>query len=364
MRKPQVNAVYVRNVQGTPVKLQFVVVDPDKVKLDGDNPRTRFSMKQLDAGERNDAASTLILTSQEDTEGLKRSILLSGGVQEPIYLRHNNVVAEGNRRVVAMRAAKEEKSDDVRFRQMPAWVIPKGTSESTISNLLSEIHLGSVRGWAPYEKALQMRALVKTGLIEDEIAERYRMTPRKVRQQIAAAEMMDELYFPITQDPRDPEHRSKFSYFLEFKKNGRLITQGETIRDLPGRFSKWVRDNKIPTGAKVRKLPKILDSDEAIKLLDISGFDAADDYISKQNPREQPLYLVLERARKRLQDMPVTEITELAASEERMSIIRALQNQIESTLENASRLARPTARRAKPQKKVVSRTNGRAQRRA
>ena len=52
-------------------------------------------------------------------------------------------------------------------RTMPAWVIPEGTPESTVQDLLNEIHLGSVRGWAPYEKALQMRALVKGGLIVD-----------------------------------------------------------------------------------------------------------------------------------------------------------------------------------------------------
>jgi hypothetical protein len=350
------NAVYARNVQGVLVRLQFVVVDPDQVKLDSENPRTRFSMNQLDAAERSDAASTLILTSQEDTEGLKRSIILSGGVQEPIYLRHNNTVAEGNRRVVAMRAAKEEFPSDVRFQNMPAWLIPKGTSEQVISNLLNEIHLGSVRGWAPYEKALQMRALVKTGLIEEEIAERYRMTSNEVRQHIAAAQMMDDMYFPITKNPKDPEHRSTFSYFLEFKKNKRIKNHCESIRNLPARFSKWVRDDKIKTGASVRGLPKILDSSEAINLLEVSGFDAADDYISKQNPREQELYLVLERARTRLHDMPVTEITELATSPERRAILVELQRQIESTLTNASLLARGSARRAKPATKASRRS--------
>jgi hypothetical protein len=360
MRNKQMTAIYVRNVQGVAVRLQFVVVDPDKVKLDSENPRTRFSMKQLQAAERSDAASTLILTSQEDTEGLKRSIILSGGVQEPIYLRHNNTVAEGNRRVVAMRAAKEEFPNDDRFQKMPAWLIPKGTPEDVINNLLNEIHLGSVRGWAPYEKALQMRALVKTGLIEEEIAERYRMTPNEVRQHISAAEMMDEQYFPITKNPKDPEHRSTFSYFLEFKKNGRIRAHCESIRNLPARFSKWVRDDKIKTGASVRKLPKILDSAEAINLLEVSGFDAADDYISKQNPREQELYLVLERARARLHDMPVTEITELAGSPERKAILSELQHQIEATLDSANLLSRGSGRRTQSTKKSVPRARARA----
>src|SRR5262249_19659889 len=149
--------------------------------------------------------------SQEDVEELKRSVVLSGGVQEPIYLRENNVVAEGNRRVVAMRLAKEEHPGNPRFQTMPAWMIPTDTPEYVIQNLLNEIHLGSVRGWAPYEKALQLQALIASGLIEEEVAERYRMTARDVRQHIAAAELMDREYFPITKEPTDIEHRAKFS---------------------------------------------------------------------------------------------------------------------------------------------------------
>lgn len=344
MTKSMTGPVYSRNIQGRRIPLQLIEVDPDKVKLDATNPRVSFSMGQLGPSERNDSAATLLLTSQEDTEGLKRSIILSGGVQEPVYLRHDYSVAEGNRRVVAMRAAKEEHPDDARFKKMPAWLIPKGTPEHTIQDLLNEIHLGSVRGWAPYEKALQMRGLIRAGLVEEEVAERYRMTATEVRAQIAAAEMMDKQYFPITKDPKDPQHRAKFSYFLEFLKNGRMRAHAQRIPDLPTRFSKWVRDDKIPTGAKVRRLPKILDVEDAMKLLEVSGFDAADDYVTKQNPREQELYLVLERARTRLYEMPLTEVEELANSVDRLDILRGLQRQIQETLDGAARLsARPSS---------------------
>ena len=81
---------------------------------------------------------------------------------------------------------------------VPTVPVSQTTAPVSIQDLLNEIHLGSVRGWAPYEKALQMRGLIKTGLVEEEVAERYRMTASEVRQQIAAADMMDKQYFPIT----------------------------------------------------------------------------------------------------------------------------------------------------------------------
>lgn len=124
--------VYNRNVQGRRVQLELIEVDPDEVRLDATNPRIGFSMRQLEPEEAGDAACTLLLTSQEETESLKRSIILSGGVQEPIYVRRDMSVAEGNRRVVAMRAAKEEQPNNRDLWRMPAWLIAEDTPEDVI----------------------------------------------------------------------------------------------------------------------------------------------------------------------------------------------------------------------------------------
>jgi hypothetical protein len=331
-------ATYVRNIQGHSVELTLVEVDPNSVKLDPTNPRIGFSMRQLADEERNEGACVLLLTSQEDTEALRRSIVASKGIQEPIYIRADGRVAEGNRRVVALRAALEEFPGDPRFSKMPAWLIPDNTPEHVVQDLLNEVHLGSVRGWAPYERALQMQALMDGGLIEDEIAERYRMTTREVRQQLAAVEFMDRLYFPITSDPTDPEHRAKFSYFLEFYKNGRIQDHSESIPDLPERFVRWVRDGHIDTGARVRRLPRILDSEEATRLLDVVGFDAADEYLAKQHPEEQELYALLERTRARLSVMTVTELMELGRSRERQEIIGMLQHELSGVMDAMERV--------------------------
>jgi hypothetical protein len=327
-------AKYIRNIQTCRVELELVQLDPNAVKLDPSNPRVSFSMQQLEDQERSDAACTLILTSQEETENLKRSIIISGGVQEPIYVRADGTVAEGNRRVVALRAAQEEYPGDPRFAMLSAWRIPEGTSEKTIRDLLNEIHIGSVRGWAPYEKALQMKALVAGDLTESEVAERYRLTANDVRQQIAAVNMMDSIYFPITADPADPEHRSKFSYFLEFCKNTRLQNHCRSRPDLPERFARWVRDEKIDTGARVRRLPRVLDSEEATRLLDVVGFDAAEEYLRSKNPEEQELYALLAKARNRLHVLTVEELIELRDSEDRQEILTGLHAELAKVLEH------------------------------
>jgi hypothetical protein len=333
---------YTRNIQGHPVELTLVEVNPNQVLLDPQNPRIGFSMRQLSELERNDSACALLLTSQEETEALKRSIIASRGVQEPIFVRADGRVAEGNRRVVAMRAAQEEFPNDEGFSHMPAWSIPLSTPEQVIQDLLNEVHLGAVRGWAPYERALQMQGLINGGLIEEEIAERYRMEPREVRQQLAAVDFMNEMYFPITSDPTDPEHKSKFSYFLEFYKNGRIQTHENVMPDLKEKFARWVRDGRLDTGVRVRRLPKILDSKEATRLLDVVGFAAAEEFLQRQNPEEHELYATMERARARLEEMTVSELMELAASPERKAILESLQEELGRVIDAVSRLREET----------------------
>ena len=331
-------ATYTRNIQGHPIELTLVEVNPYQVLLDPQNPRIGFSMRQLSEPERNDSACALLLTSQEETEALKRSIIASRGVQEPIFVRADGRVAEGNRRVVAMRAAQEEFPNDEDFSRMPAWTIPPSTPEQVIQDLLNEVHLGAVRGWAPYERALQMQGLIDGGLIEEEIAERYRMEPREVRQQLAAVDFMNEMYFPITPDPSDPEHKSKFSYFLEFYKNGRIQTHENVMPDLKEHFARWVRDGRLDTGVRVRRLPKILDSKEATSLLDAVGFSAAEEFLQRQNPEQHELYATMARARSRLEGMTVSELMELSASPERKAILLSLQDELARVVESVSRL--------------------------
>jgi hypothetical protein len=331
-------AKYARNIQGAAVDLELVEVDPDAVVLDASNPRLGFSIRQLEPCERTDAACSLLLTSQEEVEELKRSIILSGGVQEPIYLRANGVVAEGNRRVAAMRLVKEERPQEPRFKTMPAWQIPEGTPETVVQNLLNEIHLGSVRGWAPYEKALQLRGLLASGLIEEEVAERYRMTAREVRQHIAAADFMDREYFPITDDPTNIEHRAKYSYFLEFEKNSRLQKSLRADEKLATRFARWVKTGKVSTGERVRRLPRILDSAEAARLLEVAGFDAAEEYLKRERPEEQELYALMEKARARLTAITLGELSELKDSEERLAILTGLREAVDEAIAAAERL--------------------------
>ena len=83
-----------------------------------------------------------------------------------------------------------------------------------------------------------------------------------------------------------------------------------------------------------------MDSKEATRLLEVIGFEAADDYLAKQHPEEQELYALVERTRARLALMTVTELVELSSSKERKEILTTLQGELSSVLEAMERVRR------------------------
>ena len=97
---------------------------------------------------------------------------------------------------------------------------------------------------------------------------------------------------------------------------------------------------EVFTGARVRRLPRVLDSREATRLLEVVGFEAADKYLAKQHPEEQELYALLERTRARLAATSVTELLELSRSKERQEIFENLRTELSGVLEAMSRVRR------------------------
>ena len=83
-----------------------------------------------------------------------------------------------------------------------------------------------------------------------------------------------------------------------------------------------------------------MDSKEATRLLEVIGFEAADEYLAKQHPEEQELYALVERTRARLALMTVTELVELSSSKERKEILTTLQGELSSVLEAMERVRR------------------------
>jgi hypothetical protein len=81
-----------------------------------------------------------------------------------------------------------------------------------------------------------------------------------------------------------------------------------------------------------------LESQQATLLLEVAGFEAAEECLAKENPREQELYSVIEQARARLEEMTVNEMMELRESKERKELLAALRDAAAARLSIVSQI--------------------------
>jgi hypothetical protein len=321
------NGIY-RNIGGKRLFLKLVSIDPYTVKLDIENPRISYHLQQLPEQERNEAACELLLYSQEDIEALKRSIIQTHGVQEPIYITDEATVVEGNRRVVALRDLKRQFPDNPAFAHVPAWILPKGTPDSVIKDLIHAVHLNTKRAWAPFERALILRRLSEDGLDSKTLAERYEMSQGDLKQNIEAAQIMVKKYLPLLSDPNNPQAVSKFSYFLEYVK-GRMNKYRIIDQTLDNRFSNWVLEGKIPKADSVRSLPKILESETAIEVFEQHGFKEAIAALAVDDPSQDRFYSNIAVITKQLSQLGIDELKDIRDNLDKKELLASLRNQID-----------------------------------
>lgn len=322
-----------RNVNGYALDLEFNLVSPDEVVLDEDNTRISFLMKQLPEEERNDPAAEHLLYAQEDTERLKKSIKETKGIQEPIYIcygKKGKVVKEGNRRTAAARELKRDNPGEKCFEYIPAWIIPEGTPDWVIQELMNGIHLNPKRQWAPFERALALKRLHESGEPAANLADRYEMTVKEVKESITAAELMIQELVPLVENPNS-EVKDKYSYFLEYVKGPRQIFR-TTICGLDERFANWVSNGAFRRGENVRQLGRILANSNALDALENEGFEAAIEVLSEENVNENAHYKAIQKAARLLAKMPHDELLDIRNNTDKKSIILDLARSVQHVM--------------------------------
>jgi len=317
-----------RNIGGRFIDLDFCYLDPYEVRLDVTNPRIAYPLLQLSSDDPIEKAVEMVLYSQENLQVLMASINQTRGVQEPIYVRHNGIVAEGNRRVAALRELKKKHPEDTAFESIPAFVIPENVPEKMIRELINAAHLDPKRPWAPFERAMELKNLSEGGQTVTELAETYEMRYSEVQEFIQAAELMIREYIPLLVDLTSPETKKKFSYFLEYAKGPRKGFINE-IPDLDARFAGWVNNGQIPKADNVRKrLKKILASDAALEALENEGYAAAVEVVLDEDLMENPHYRLMEKTMRSLDRMSASALSDLKNDDSKKAVVLGLAKSI------------------------------------
>lgn len=272
-------------VAGKDVRVTHETVPIEDLRLDPDNPRIRFQLER--SGNKKPTQDDLqkFIKDQSGYNGLQKTIRLAGGIHDPVIIRHDGTVVEGNTRLTVVSTLHKGQSTNPRWKTIPVMRLPKDVPEQAIAMLMASYHVAGKNKWAAFAKADQIYRLVhKYKCKPEQIADETRnMTKREIEQTLEAYEYLIKEVMPKTGKSSDATFlESKWSHALEFVKNREL---GEMKADPSVRrtFAKLLTNNQIK-GAEVRRLPKILKNKRATKVLKATGFKDAEAALKKTDP--------------------------------------------------------------------------------
>ena len=318
-------------------------INIDQLYLDKNNIRLRHKKKP-----------DKDLTQDETSRGLQeignvselvKEIIEAGIVYEAIVVNSENVVIEGNRRLLALRCicneineGKHSNLDLKKFSFAQCRVIPKGVPQNEIDLYLTSIHVRAKKPWRLFNRASHIHTLSKKWHYSyNKISAHVGMSKETVQRSMTCYGLIIEysrLY------PKDIHWSTKYSYYEElFKKVS--LTEFRANKNNIIKFHKWVYEDRFNDALSVRQLPKIMDDSDAFRQFEKSGMVQALMVLSKEDPSiNNKDFKRVKQTISSLKGLSRTELSEIRNSSSKMRYLYTLKNEIEllmSELENVQK---------------------------
>jgi hypothetical protein len=305
----------------------------EAVKLDPHNPRIQHAVKQkFPNREITQEELRKLILDQPGVSDLFRSIRDNGGISDPIHVRPDGSIIEGNCRVASYLKLNSISKNDPRWQTIPAIFVSSITSRQA-AVLQGQFHVAGKNKWSAYEKAGHLHFMKNTlHMDEKAIAVTMRMTEKEVLKDLQAYTMMTEKVLPQMQGGSGLD---KWSFVEEFCKRKGL----EDYRTKPANVDEFVSmvvDKRLKKGADVRKLEKVLKNPAAVKTLKKQDVDAALAVVGKSDPTaDSTTFNKLKKVTTLLQRMPNKDLQRLRSNEEPRVILRDLFNALKDVAKAA-----------------------------
>ena len=270
-------------------------VEISHIHLDGNNPRIKHLTGVYDT--LNESRIALALGAGGDSEGeataqdrfrqLKLAIKESGGVVQPIILKyqgHNSFLCiEGNTRVVIYRQLAKENPGGL-WSTIQA-IVHDELDEVQAHEIRLQVHLVGPRPWPAYAKAKYLCELQDNEMLPlKEIIRICGETEQAVKTDTQAYRDMEMFYRPVVAEDGGTFKPARFSAFREMQRiKSDLYDADKDETD----FSRWVYNDLIHPLNTVRNLPKILQNQEATKVLLRKGAKEAGQYLDREDARNR-----------------------------------------------------------------------------
>jgi hypothetical protein len=254
------------------VDVQFATADLTELKLGLFNPRFRHKSPKTEQEVEKE------IWNETDIQPLYMSILQSKGISEPLYVRYDGRVEEGNRRLVCLRKIKQEYEDkpDIfpkeGYTKIPVYILPKDLDAVDLSVLLARLHVSGKKEWDALNQAQHIYDLKEMhGLTYEEISNLIGMSKGKIFQKYWAYK---ETKTFLSEHPDQPT--SRYSFFEEAYKKSKMRHFLDLEKNKKELYS-WIIDKKFDkSGAKdIRDLSCFIDNEKIMITFRKSGMKAA-----------------------------------------------------------------------------------------
>jgi hypothetical protein len=316
-------------LQGKQIPFARERVPIAKCALDPANPRIQYMIGQR-AGAVSDGELDDLIWEKDQVKYLAESIFQNGGVYEDIIVQRQDekyLVREGNCRKVACSHLLDRYPGDARFATIPARVFDGDLSEEDLAVLLADMHVASKIKWDAYEQAKHVHDLLQIyGKTYDWLSNHLRLSKSKVRELVSAYKATRN----FLEEHPNPENIRKFSFFHELTKKSNLRDRFEFDQPFKQTFFRWVAQERITDAKQIRRLPEILANQEAAKVLDTKGFEAAMDVLRREDPSLQSdLFWAVKNSTEKLREAPMSDITDLQSNPQKLIMLRNLHRALE-----------------------------------
>lgn len=339
-------------------KQQSITIDDEKipviademlildVKLDANNPRIREDLKKRGGKLPPPTSEDLqkIILELSGVNDLLKSIRDNKGLHDPIYVRHNGVVAEGNCRTAIYLKLHNANKKDPTWQKIPVLKLPANVTERQIAILQGHLHVSGKITWRKHEQAGHLYTMKHTyHMTPATIAKALGMREKEVDRVIASYELNLEIIQEIGKADKkgggkkaaSVDGRKKFSTIDELFK----VRSMEEWRAKPANVSTFktlVVEGKIKRGADVRKLSKIVNDPKAFDILKKDGFDKALHVVGKKDPTaDAPIFKKIRDTAAALNAVKAPIITRLRNEVSAQKIVKELFDAVKQFAETA-----------------------------
>lgn len=311
-------------IEGDKIPVRYREMDLDDVRLDPNNSRIQHAVKQKSNGRTlsQQELRDLILDLPGVSE-LFKSIRDNKGLLEPIYVRPDGHIIEGNCRAACYLKLHSIaiRNNDHRWQRIPAVFVPK-ISDRQVAVLQGHYHVAGKNKWLAYEKAGHLHMMYTTLKMDEKaIAKALGMREGEVRKNLESYHVMTEKLLPKMKNGNGLE---KWSFVQELFKRKQL----EDFRSKSSNVDQFVSlvvNNKLKRGTDVRKFEKIIKHPRALEKLKKDGVQSAMTVVGDVDPTaNSTTFKKLKEATRLLLRLQGPDLEKLRENEKTQAILREL----------------------------------------